>query len=310
MQRIQYHRYGGPEGMRLERCTPPLPGRGEIRIRVKAASVNPLDWQLRQGFMKLVMGNRFPRGMGMDLAGVVDAVGPGVTGLAIGDEVLGQTPMNNQNAFSELATTVPSLVIPKPPSLSFATAAAFPTVGLTAWRALVLVARLKAGQSVLVNGAAGGVGQAALAIARARGAVVSARVGTASMGVMESHGLAVLLDYNQAIPHSLRHSFDVVFDCHGGLTAKEEESLLKPGGVAVDIVPNMGNLLRSLLSPKHRFARGAPGNTILRAVADLAVAGKLPLPVGRTAPLSEAIAMISDLEAGKRVTGKAVIVMD
>ena len=295
--------------MRLEDYTPRLPGRGEIRVRVKAASVNPLDWQLRQGFMRLIMGSRFPRGMGMDLAGVVDAIGPGVKELSVGDEVLGQTPMSNQNAFSELAITNPSLVITKPSSLSFVAAAALPSVGLTAWRALILVAGLKAGQTVLINGAAGGVGQAALAIARAIGAVVSARVGSTAIRAMEEQGLAYVLDYSRPIPDSLRHSFDVVFDCHGGLAAKEEESLLKPGGIAVDIVPNAGNLLLSLFSTKHRFARGAPSNDILRKVVDLAVVGKFPLPVSRTAPLSDAIAMIRDLEAGKRVMGKAVIVM-
>ncbi|MBP0617756.1 NADP-dependent oxidoreductase [Jiella mangrovi] len=310
MQRIQYRQYGGPDAMRLETYTPPLPRRGEIRIRVKAASVNPLDWQLRQGFMKFVMGNHFPRGMGMDLAGIVEAIGPEVKVFSVGDEVLGQTPMNNQNAFSELAVTKADLVIPKPCSLSFTAAAALPSVGLIAWRALVVVAELKEGQSVLINGASGGVGQAALAIAETVGCVVSARVGTTSMREMENRGLAFVLDYNQPIPTHLRHSFDVVLDCHGSLTAKEEESLIRSGGFAVDIVPNVGNLLRSLISPKHRFARGAPSNDILLKVADLAVAGKFPLPVGRTAHLFDAIAMIRDLEAGKRVAGKAVIVMD
>lgn len=309
MQRIQYHRYGGPEVMRLEDYIPQLPRRGEIRVRVRAASVNPLDWQLRQGFMKFAMGNRFPRGMGMDMAGVVEAVGPGVEGIFVGEEVLGQTPMNSQNAFSELAITNLGLVVPKPPSLSFVDAAALPSVGLTAWRALVLAARLTQGQTVLINGAAGGVGQAAIAIARARGAVISVRVGSASIGEMESQGMALVLDYNQPILTSIRHSFDVVLDCHGGLTAKEEENLLKPGGVAVDIVPNLANVFRSLFSSKHRFARGAPGKTILQGVVDLAVAGQFPLPVGRTAHFSDAIAMISDLETGQRARGKAVILM-
>lgn len=260
--------------------------------------------------MKLVMGSRFPRGMGMDLAGIVEAIGPEVKEFSVGDEVLGQTPMNNQNAFSELAMTKAALIIPKPSSLSFTAAAALPSVGLTAWRALVVVAKLKEGQSVLINGASGGVGQAALAIAKALGCVVSARVGTTSMREMENRGLASVLDYNQPIPASLQHSFRVVLDCHGSLTAKEEESLIRPGGFAVDIVPNAGNLLRSLISPKHLFARGAPSNDILHKVVDLAVAGKFDLTIGRTAHLADAIAMIRDLEAGKRVAGKAVIVME
>lgn len=309
MQRIEYDRYGGPEVMRLGDYTPRPPRSDEIHIRVKAASVNPLDWQLRQGFMKVIMGDRFPRGMGMDLAGVVEALGSKVKGFDIGDAVLGQTPMTSQSAFSEVAITNSDLVIKKPAALSFVDAAALPSVGLTAWRALIVVAKLKAGQSLLINGAGGGVGQAALAIAKAKGAKVSVRVGARSASEMDRTGLASVLDYNQPIPASLQQSFDVVFDCHGSLNGKEERSLLKLGGVAVDIVPSAQNIIRSLFSPKHRFTRGTPDNEMLHKIVDLAVAGQFSLPVSRTAPLSEAIAMIRDLEAGKRVAGKAVILM-
>jgi NADPH:quinone reductase-like Zn-dependent oxidoreductase len=166
VQRIQYDRYGGSEVMRLETYELPAPGKGEIAVRVKAASINPLDWKLRQGFMELMMGRRFPRAMGMDFAGVVEAVGAGVTGFAHGDEVLGQVPMTKPGFFAETAITTSNLVIKKPASLSFPAAAALPTVGVTAWRALIDGGKLKTGQSVFINGAAGGVGQAAIAVAK------------------------------------------------------------------------------------------------------------------------------------------------
>jgi NADPH:quinone reductase-like Zn-dependent oxidoreductase len=194
--------------------------------------------------------------------------------------------------------------------LTFAAAAALPTVGSTAWRALVVVAKLKGGQSVLINAAAGGVGQAAVAIAQTMGAVVSVRVGPSSIAEMAKREFASVVDYSQPIPARLHHSFDVVLDCHGGLTAREERSLIKSGGVAVDIVPTLSNMRRAIFSSRHRLVRAAPSQDILRKVTDLASSGKLLIPVNRTSSLSEAISLIKDLETGKRGPGKAVIVLD
>ncbi|MDQ0395599.1 NAD(P)-dependent alcohol dehydrogenase [Labrys monachus] len=310
MQRIQYHRYGGPEVMRLEAYELPAPGKNEILVRVKAASINPLDWKLRQGFMKLMMGRRFPRAMGMDFAGVVEGIGPGVTGFAHGDQVLGQVPMMKPGAFAETAITTSNLVIKKPASLSFAAAAVLPTVGVTAWRALIDGGKLKPGQSLFINGASGGVGQAAIAIAKAFGAVITARVGPSSLASSADMGLAGVLDYTQPLPDHLKRAFDVVFDCHGGLTSREEDFLTRRSGIAVDIDPTVGNLIRSLISSKHSFVRGVPSTLILQKIVDLATAGQFKIPINRTARLSEAIALIGDLETGNRLPGKSVILMD
>jgi NADPH:quinone reductase-like Zn-dependent oxidoreductase len=309
MQRIQYHRYGGPEVMRLEAYQLPSLGKGEILVRVKAASINPLDWKLRQGFMKLMMGRRFPRAMGMDFAGIVEGIGPGVTGFTNGDDVLGQVPMMAQGAFAEAAITTSNLIIHKPAALSFAAAAALPTVGVTAWRALIDGGKLKAGQSVFINGASGGVGQAAIAIAKVFGAVITARVGPSSLASFADMGLARVLDYSQPLPNNLNGTFDVVFDCHGGLTSRQEDFLTKRSGIAVDIDPTVGNLIRSLISTRHSFVRGVLSTLILQKMVDLATAGQFSIPISRTAPLPEAIALISELEAGNRLPGKSVILM-
>jgi NADPH:quinone reductase-like Zn-dependent oxidoreductase len=289
MQRIQYHQYGGPGAMRLEDFKLPALKKGEVVVGVNAASINPIDWKLRQGFMKLFMGRKFPRGMGIDLAGIVEAVGPGVTELSPGDEVMGWAPMMSPGAFAEAVVTKAALLIIKPKKLSLIDAAALPTVGVTAWRALVDAAKLKQGQSVFINGASGGVGQAAIAIARAHGSSITVRVGPSWANEEQAFKPARVLDYNQPISSGFDGSFDVVMDCHGGLTPKEEERLIKRSGVAVDIDPKVGNMFRSLISRKHRMVRGMPSQEILRKVADLAAAGQFPLTISRTAPLSGAI---------------------
>jgi len=309
MLRIQYHKYGGPEVMRLETYELPPPGKNELLVRVEAASINPLDWKLRQGFMKFMMGGRFPRAMGMDFSGIVERVGSGVTGFGRGDAVLGQTPMMKPGAFAEMAITTADLVIRKPDSLSGPAAAALPTVAVTAWRALVDGGKLKAGQSVFINGASGGVGQAAIAVARTFGAVITARAGPSSLASFADLGLARVLDYTQPVPDDLKGAFDVVFDCHGSLRPAAEAFLTRRSGIVVNIDPTMGNLIRSLVSRRHSFIRGVMSTSILQKVAELAVAGQFTLPISRTASLSESISLIGQLEAGNRLPGKSVIVM-
>src|SRR5260370_29222228 len=131
MKRIHYHRYGGPSEMRLEEFNSPTPGWGEILVRVKAASVNPADWMIRQGAMTFVTGWKFPRGMGMDFSGIVEAVGPRVTRFKPGDEVFGSTPMRTPGSFSEVVITKARLAVRKPAALSHEEAAALPVAGAT-----------------------------------------------------------------------------------------------------------------------------------------------------------------------------------
>jgi NADPH:quinone reductase-like Zn-dependent oxidoreductase len=164
MKRIQYHRYGGPEEMVLETYELRAPGSDEIVVLVKASSVNPADWKMRQGAMKFMTGRRLPRAMGTDFSGVVESVGADVTRFRAGDEVFGTVPLKPFGAFAEKLITKEKLTVKKPASISHEEAATLPTVGVTAWRAMVQKGRLKTEQTVFVNGAYGGVGQAAVHI--------------------------------------------------------------------------------------------------------------------------------------------------
>jgi NADPH:quinone reductase-like Zn-dependent oxidoreductase len=152
MKRIQYHRYGGPEELRMEEFALPEPGRGQIRVRVSAAAANPLDWKIRKGEMKIMTGRKFPRGLGHDFAGVVEAVGPNVTRLKVGDKVFGATGLKESGAFAEALIAEEKTVFLKPRSLSFEEAAALPTVSAAAWTAFIDKAKLRAGQRVFITG--------------------------------------------------------------------------------------------------------------------------------------------------------------
>ena len=145
MKRIQYHQYGGPEVMRLEDFEPAPPGADEVLVRVRAAGANPMDFVIRAGRMKMVTGRRFPRAMGYDFAGVVEAVGDRVTRLRVGDEVLGGPPMKSAGAFADVVVTQEKRIVKKPANLSFEDAAALPTVGVTALQAVITHGKAAAG---------------------------------------------------------------------------------------------------------------------------------------------------------------------
>lgn len=179
MQRIQYDRYGGPELMRLEEFELPSPGTGQVLVRVRAASANPMDWKVRNGDTKLMTGRRFPREMGHDFAGIIEGVGEGVTRFHVGDAVLGAMSMKASGAFAEMVLADENNITAKPAELSYEQAAAHPTVGVAALQSLIDNGHLQAGQSVFINGCLGGVGRSAPQIALMHGAWSRAAVATA-----------------------------------------------------------------------------------------------------------------------------------
>lgn len=310
MKRIQFHRYGGPTEMRLEEYRLPDLAGDEILVRVKAASINPVDWKIRQGAMKLMTGSKFPRGMGQDFSGVVEGVGQRVKRFKIGDEVLGAPPVKTAGSFAETVVTKEALAIAKPTELSHENAATLPVAASTAWIALMQKAGLKAGQTVFINGAYGAVGQAATQIAKAAGATVVGRVRADSMEAAKAIGVDTVLDYEQPIPLHLLGMFDVVFDTHGSLSVVDERRLAKRGGIILDINPSPAKMIRTFLSHSRKFVLGKQDEATMQEVVKLASQGKLKLSIGRVVPLSEGIGLIQQLEAGTRINGKGVIVME
>lgn len=307
MKRIQYHRYGGPEVLRLEDFEPARPGPGEVLVRVKAAAANPMDWKIRGGELKLMTGRKFPRGLGHDFAGVVAAVGDGVTRLAVGDEVLGGAGLKAAGAFAEMVVAAEKAVVPKPANLSWEQAAALPIVGVTAWQAMT---RTGAGQAVFIHGCLGGVGRSAAQIALARGASVGGSC--RDTAVHEAHDLGITpivgFDFDAK---ALAGRFDVVFDTAGTLPAKAARALLKPGGRVIDIAPTPAKFARSVLPGPFRVLIGKTDVTDLDAVARAAANGTLRLPVARVVPLEKAIAALTELERDRTPKGgKLVITTD
>lgn len=308
MKRIQYYRYGGPGELRLEEVAQPDPGPGQVRVRVKAAAANPMDWKIRKGELKMMTGASFPRGLGHDFAGVVDAVGRGVVGLRIGDAVFGATSLKAAGTFAQALVADAKTVFLKPAALSFEEAAAMPVVSATAWTALIRQAKLRTGQRVLITGCLGGVGRMAVQIAVMRGARVVGSCSASRRDEALALGVHEVVDYATFNPKAYRRAFDVVFDAHGALSLGQCDGMLKRGGVAQYCVPTPMKMLWSLVSRRHQtvFAELSPDT--MGPITDMAQEGKLAPTIGQIVPLSGAISAILALEKTASPRGKLVVV--
>ena len=307
VKRIQYHRYGGPEVLRLEDFAPPEPGRGEVLVRVKAAAANPMDWKIRNGEMRLMTGRSFPRGIGNDFAGVVEAVGEGVTRLRVGDQVLGGTGLKEAGAFAEMVIAAEKAVAGKPAELSYEQAAAIPVVGITAFQAVRAKGRLRPEQTVFVHGCLGGVGRAAAQIALTSGASVAGSCRATAVDEARALGIDPIVDFDFD-PARLVGRFDLVFDTAGTLSASAAQTLVKRGGRILDIVPTPSKVARSALPGPYRVMMGRPNPEDLAELARMTAQGQLQIPIARTVPLDDAIPVLTELEHHRTPRGGKVII--
>ncbi len=319
MQAIRYHRYGGPEALALEDVETPVAGDDQVLVRVRAASVNALDWHALRGLPYLVRatdGLRRPRdgGLGCDIAGVVESVGEAVTRFRPGDEVFGMTI----RSFAELAVVREAGLVPKPANLSFEQAAAIPLAGSTALQGLRDKGRLREGSRVLVNGAGGGVGSFAVQIAKAFGAHVTAVTHPDAVDLARSAGADEVIDYTAADFTRQGIRYDLIFDTGGNRSFRDCARAMAPDGVLVICGAPKGNWLAPILRPTMGALRSRVGSRTfapflahratedLEALRELAEAGKLRPVIERTYALAEVPDAIRRIETG-RVRGKLVV---
>ncbi|HEX5858217.1 MAG TPA: NAD(P)-dependent alcohol dehydrogenase [Microbacterium sp.] len=314
-------RYGGPEAVHPVTADIPVAGAGEVVVRVRAAALNAADIHIMRGeplLLRAFFGLRRPKEQvrGRDVAGTVIAVGPGVAGLAIGEEVLGELA---GGGLAEYVKTPASQVVPRPAALDPITAAALPLAGGTAWQAVELGA-VADGRRVLVIGASGGVGTYAVQLAALRGADVWALCGARSRALVEGLGASRTFDYTTTDAAGLPPaSFDVVLDIAGTAPLRRLRSLLRPGGTLVLVSGEGGRLL----GPIGRILRASALNLLGRGrrirplaattkpeitarLAALAADGSLRAVIERTWPLERAREAIAHVDAGHTV-GKVVV---
>jgi NADPH:quinone reductase-like Zn-dependent oxidoreductase len=277
MKAIVIDGYGGSDRLRLDERPDPVPGSGEVLVEVRAASVNPVDWKIRRGDLRLFLWLNFPYIPGGDVAGEVAAVGPGVTRFRPGDPVVGFVDLRRGGGYAERAIVRESAAA-KAASLSFAEAASLPIAGCTALQALRDHGGLREGGSVLVNGGAGGVGHFAVQIGKAMGATVAATCGPSNVDFVRSLGADRVIDYSREEFTRRPDRYDVVFDAVGKSSFAACRHLLNPGGAYVTTLPDPGNLFWGAVQSAAGLlgrARRAKFLWVRQEGADLGYLGRL-----------------------------------
>lgn len=288
MKAVRIHNYGGPDGLKYEEAPRPEPGPGEVLIRVHAAGVNPVDWKIREGYLKAMLHHSLPLIPGWDVSGVVEATGPGVARLKPGDEVYSRPDLARDGAYAEFMVVREAEVALKPKTVDHIHAAAIPLAALTAWQSLFDAAGLGAGQKVLIHAAAGGVGSFAVQLAKWKEAHV---IGTASKDnheFLRDLGADEVIDYRTTRFEDVVREADVVFDTMGGDTQKRSWGVLKKGGILVCILgqPSAAEAAAHGVRQASVFVQPDAGQ--LDELAKLVDSGKLGAVVETVLPLSEA----------------------
>ncbi len=283
MWAVRIHAYGGPERLNLEEAPRPVPRAGEVLVRVHAAGVNPLDWKIRQGLMKDSIPVTFPYIPGIEVAGVVDAVGPGVTDFPIGQAVIG---LVESGGYAEFAAVPVGALARKPEKLSYVEAATVPVGATTAWRALFDHGGLEAGQRVLIQGAAGGVGVFAVQLAKWKGAQVVGVTSTANLDFVRGLGADTVVDYTATPVESVVQDVDLVLDGVGEPTLGSSLAVLKRGGTLVSIAwppPEERARSRGVRAVMSRGTAAVSLRTLARLIED----GNLRVTAGKVFALGD-----------------------
>jgi len=326
MKAIVYQDYGSPDILRYEEIDKPTPGEEEVLVKVRAASVNPLDWKMMKGgplLVRLLLGKGKPKikRPGVDVAGEVEAVGGKVTQFKPGDAVFGTCA----GAFAEYVTSgsapgLKSALARKPENVTFEQAAGVPIGGLTALQGLRDHGHIQAGQKVLINGAAGGVGTFAVQIAKAFGAEVTGVCSTRNVEMVRSIGADRAIDYTQEDFTQSGERYDLILECVGNHSYAECRRVLKDGGrlvmvgAASDVsmlrlaAGLIGGLAASLfLSRKMVFFIAKGRQADLDTLGELMASGKVRPVIDRCYKLSEAAEAFRYMEAG-HARGKVILI--
>jgi NADPH:quinone reductase-like Zn-dependent oxidoreductase len=306
MKAVRIHQYGGREVLSIDDIPVPAIAPDEVLVRVVAASINPVDWKVRAGYLAQMIPHPLPLTLGWDVSGVVTAVGAGVTQWQVGDAVFSRPDLARDGTYAEFVAIRANECARKPRTISHVEAASLPLAGITAWEAMVDVARVGPGQRVLVHAGSGGVGSLAIQIVKAAGATVIATTSGRNRALVESLGADQVVDYTATTVADAVEPVDVVFDTIGGDVQEASWSLLKPGGIQVSIISPPDEARAAGLGVRGAFVFIGPNAPVLERLAAMVDGGTLRPIVGAEFALSDIAAAHALSESGRAV-GKIVL---
>jgi NADPH:quinone reductase-like Zn-dependent oxidoreductase len=308
MKAVLYHRYGDSGVLQYEDIERPTPGPGQVVVKVAATSFNPVDAGIRGGYLSEVYAITFPHVPGVDVAGTVSDIGDGVRGWDVGDDVVGMLPLDANGAAAEYVVAPADALTAAPKSVALADSAALPTVGLTAWQALFEVAALKAGHTILINGAGGAVGGYAVQLAKKADAVVTATASARSANRLRQYAADRVIEYIDytAVPLVEGAPFDVVLNLVS--TSADETAALV--GLVADGGFYVGTMTSGQDDPSRRVhAQRVFVRSDAVQLADLVSrvdAGQLSIDVADRRPLAD-VAAVHDGSDANQLPGKTIL---
>lgn len=292
MKAVVINRYGSPEVLQYEEVAEPKIKPDQLLVKVHASSVNPIDWKIRKGMLKILTGKRFPLILGMDVAGEVVAVGEKVTRFQPADQIYANIASLPGGAYAEYAAVSEKNAALKPANMTNEQAATVPLAGLTALQALRDQGKIKPGAKVLINGAAGGVGSLAVQIAKALGAEVTAVCSTKNLELVQSLGADHTLDYTQRDFTQEPGQYDIIFDAVSKQSFSGCKNILTANGIYIATLPTLDSLLQGVLTTfipgkKAKLILTRTNSKDLDYIKNLIEAGKIRSVIDRTYPLAE-----------------------
>ena len=303
--------YGSEDVLSIGNIDKPKIGDNEILVKVHACSVNPIDWKLRGGHMKIISGLKPPKVLGGDFAGVVEEIGKNITHFNIGDEVWGQRDASVGGAYAEFIKVEENNISLKPKNFNFNQAASIPLAGLTAYQSLFYKGKVKSGDKILINGSSGGVGTLAIQIGKNLGCHITGVCSTNNVELTKNLGCDKIIDYKKEDALKLNDKFDAIFDFVGNLSLAKTKHILKPQGVFTTVVPSLslfmfGGLLNKFKSQKAEGILINSSRKNLDAIRQMAEENKLVSTIEKVYQLDQVKEAHKKSESG-RVVGKIVM---
>ncbi|TKJ89779.1 NADPH:quinone reductase [Paenibacillus sp. CFBP13512] len=312
MKAVVIEQYGEKEELKEMNVPDPVPGEHQVVVKLKATSINPIDWKLRAGYLKQMMDWEFPIILGWDAAGVITEVGSAVTEWKIGDEVFARPETTRFGTYAEYTLVDDHLLAALPVSVTFQEAASIPLAGLTAWQALFDHGQLQAGEKVLIHAGAGGVGSLAIQLAKNAGAHVITTASEKNKEFATSLGADEVIDYKSTDFSEVLSDIDLVFDTMGDKIQADSFKVLKPGtGRLISIVGEPDEKLKAQYDVTAKSIWLEPNGEQLQKLGLLMAEGKLKAIVGTEIPFSEkGLQEAHELSATHHAKGKIVITFE
>lgn len=308
IRKARIHRFGGPDVLQIDEVEASSADASQVLVEVKAASINPVDFKIRNGQYPAVKEDRLPYTLGRDVSGIVEKCGAQAAQFNVGDAVFGMVGIGG-GGYAEKVVLDEKAITRKPPILDHVHAAAIPLAGQTAWQGLFRHGQLKSGQSVMIHGGSGGVGHFAIQFAKARGARVLTTVSTDNVAFARGLGADVVIDYKTQRFEDEARDLDMVFDLIDGETRERSWKLLKRGGILVSTLtePSQDTAARHGVRAL-RYTVEADGRE-LGEIAKLVASGQVKPRVQRTFRLEEAREALAAVERGGAI-GKIVLSLE